>query len=77
MSTRAAQEAVQQALDILGRASADWHNADATVPGGLHWPCAISLARRQLKTALLALAGADDTPMERQRCLTANRGAHP
>ncbi len=75
MSAQTARDAVQAALDILGRASADWRNADAAVPGGLHWPCAISLARRELRTALLALAGADDTPLERQRLLTAKGDA--
>lgn len=77
MSAQAAQEAVERALDLLGRASIDWQNADASVPGGLHWPAAVSLARRELRTALLALAGATNPPVERQRVLTFKGDARP
>ena len=47
--------AVQGALVILGRASADWRNGGGCDSGALHWPVAVSLARRQLHQALEAL----------------------
>lgn len=47
--------AIREALDLLGRASADWQNGTAAVPGPLHWPVAVNLARRELATALEAL----------------------
>ena len=55
MSPAAAQARVQQALELLGRASQDWRNGTAEVPGALHWPVAVSLARRELRQALEAL----------------------
>jgi hypothetical protein len=65
-----AQEAVQAALDVLGRASADWRNGGQCESGALHWPVAVSHARKLLRTALLELAGAADTLTERQHWLT-------
>lgn len=77
MSARTAQEAVRAALDVLARASSDWRNPDVAACGSVHWPVAVSHARRLLGTALLALAGAEDSPMERQRLLTAKGDARP
>lgn len=55
MNAEAAQARVQQALELLGRASQDWSNGTAEVPGALHWPVAVSLARRELRQALEVL----------------------
>ena len=44
-----ARQAMAEALDILDHAAADWHD------GSLHWPVAVSLARRRLREALEAL----------------------
>lgn len=52
MSAPAAQIRVQEALELLGRASQDWRNGTAEVPGALHWPVAVNLARRELAKAL-------------------------
>jgi hypothetical protein len=41
-----ATEVVRQVLDILERASDTWHNGGANESGPLHWPVAVSLARR-------------------------------
>lgn len=54
-----ATAAVRQALDLLGRASADWQNGMDAVPGPLHWPVAIHHARKRLQDALEALDGVD------------------
>lgn len=51
--------AVQAALDILGRASADWRNGGQSAEGSLHWPVAVAHARKLLKTAVLALSEAE------------------
>jgi hypothetical protein len=51
-SSTAPAEAIRQALEILSRASADWRGNDATDPGPLHWPVAVTLARRELAQAL-------------------------
>jgi hypothetical protein len=51
-TTEAANGAVRHALAILGRASDTWHNGDPTKSGPLHWPVAVTLARRQLELAL-------------------------
>jgi hypothetical protein len=60
----AATAAVRQALDLLGCASDDWRNADGTVAGGVHWPVAVNLARRELRQALETL----DNPPWRCAC---------
>lgn len=51
-SSTAPLEAIRQALEILSRASADWRGNDATDAGPLHWPVAVTLARRELAQAL-------------------------
>lgn len=50
-----AAAAGRRALDLLGRASADWRNGGGCESGALHWPVAISFARRELRQALEAL----------------------
>lgn len=50
-----ATTAVHQALELLGRASADWRGNSAAEGRSLHWPVAVNLARRQLARALEAL----------------------
>ena len=37
---------------MLGRASADWQNDTDDVPGPLHWPVAVNLARHRLREAI-------------------------
>jgi len=54
-SAAPAAAAVQRALDLLGRASADWRNGDQSAAGALHWPVSVNLARRALREALEAL----------------------
>jgi hypothetical protein len=51
-TTEATNGAVRHALAILGRDSDTWHNADPAESGPLHWPVAVTLARRQLEFAL-------------------------
>ena len=63
MSAPAAQIRVQETLELLGRASQDWRNGTAEVPGALHWPVAVNLARRRLREALEALE-AEGSPAE-------------
>lgn len=63
MNADAAQARVRQALELLGRASQDWRNGTAEVPGALHWPVAVNLARSELREALEALQD-DHTPDE-------------
>jgi hypothetical protein len=58
MSPRAASDAVRQALELLNRASGEWRNGTPNEPSPLHWPIAVSLARRALRQALSALEGA-------------------
>lgn len=53
-----AADAVSQALDLLGRASADSRNGGGCESGALHWPVAVTLARIELRKALEALAAA-------------------
>ena len=55
MNAAAASASIAQALELLGRASQDWRNGTAEVPGALHWPVAVNLARRELRNALEAL----------------------
>ena len=55
MNAAAASTSIAQALELLGRASQDWRNGTAEVPGALHWPVAVNLARRELRNALEAL----------------------
>jgi hypothetical protein len=43
---------MHRALDLLGRASADWRNGGQCDGVSLHWPVAVSLARRELEQAL-------------------------
>ena len=57
------QRTIAEALELLGRASADWKNGTDAVPGPLHWPVAVNLARRQLREALEALE-AERSPAE-------------
>jgi hypothetical protein len=57
------QRTIAEALDLLGRASADWKNGTDAVPGPLHWPVAVNLARRQLREVLEALE-AERNPAE-------------
>ena len=57
------QRSIAEALDLLGRASADWKNGTDAVPGPLHWPVAVNLARRHLREALEALE-AERSPAE-------------
>jgi hypothetical protein len=54
-STEAETAAVRHVLAVLGRASDTWHNGDPAESGPLHWPVAVSLARRELQQALGAL----------------------
>lgn len=49
-----AAAAVYRALDLLGRASADWRNGGSCESGALHWPVAVTLARSELRRALEA-----------------------
>ena len=63
MNALAAQTRVQQALELLGRASQDWRNGTAEVPGALHWPVAIHHARKRLQDALEAMEP-DHNPAE-------------
>jgi hypothetical protein len=51
-TAEAANGAVRHALAILGRASDTWHNGGPAKSGPLHWPVAVTLARRQLELAL-------------------------
>ncbi len=55
MTPAAASASIARALGLLGRASQDWRNGTAEVPGALHWPVAVNLARRELAQALEAL----------------------
>ena len=55
MNAEAAQARVRQALELLGRASQDWRNGTAEVPGALHWPVAVRVARDELAAALEAV----------------------
>ena len=57
MSAAAALASIARALELLGRASQDWRNGTGEVPGALHWPVAVNLARRELGAALEALDG--------------------
>ncbi len=56
---------VQRALDLLSRASSEWRNGGSCDSGALHWPVAISLARRELRQALKALAKYASVPVLR------------
>ncbi len=55
MNTQAVQAGVRQARELLGRASADWKKGADALPGPLHWPVAVNLARRRLREVLEAL----------------------
>ncbi len=55
MTPAAASASIARALELLGRASQDWRNGTAEVPGALHWPVAVNLARRELREALEVL----------------------
>lgn len=68
-ASQTARDAVQAALVILGRASSDWRGNGSCESGSLHWPVAVTHARRLLKTALLALR-AEET--EQRRILPAD-----
>ncbi len=64
-TTEADKGAVRHALAILGRASDTWHNGDPAKSGPLHWPVAVTLARRQLELALgLSEAQSDETTQD-------------
>lgn len=61
--------AVRQALELLGRASADWRNGGACETGPLHWPVSVNLARRLLRQALEALESPEwKRPSAEPRC---------
>ncbi len=47
-TSEAATVTVRQVLAILDRASDTWHNGDPAESGPLHWPVAVTLARREL-----------------------------
>lgn len=65
MSAEAAR-AVREAIELLGRASADWRNGKDAVPGPLHWPVAIHHARKRLQDALEAF---DDNGLDLEDAL--------
>ena len=46
---------IRRALELLGRASQDWRNGVPAVPGALHWPVAVRVARDELAAALETL----------------------
>lgn len=78
----AARAAVREALDLLGRASADWRNGANAVPGPLHWPVAITHARRALRQALEIIESAEaatatDCALCRHCCGTGFEGDEP
>jgi hypothetical protein len=91
--TEATNGAVRHALAILDRASDTWHNGDPAKSGPLHWPVAVTLARRQLQFALGTLEAQTDeaaqdarngiawwnhlTPTQRSYWLTRARSAVP
>jgi hypothetical protein len=94
MSANAAAITVMhRALDLLGRASADWRNGRQCDGPSLHWPVAVNLARQELQQALGTLeATADEctqdaragmawfnhlTPTQRSHWLTCARSAVP
>ena len=54
-SEQQAAQAIRQALEVLGRASADWRGTGALDTGPLHWPIAATLARQRLAHALEVL----------------------
>jgi hypothetical protein len=84
---------MHRALDLLGRASADWRNGGQCDGTALHWPVAVDLARRELQQALGTMEGQPDertgdaragiawfnqlTPTQRSHWLTCARLAVP
>jgi hypothetical protein len=58
----AATAAVREALTVLERASSDWRNGNAHVPGPVHWTAAIPAAWKALSRALEALEMAGGAP---------------
>jgi hypothetical protein len=84
---------MHRALDLLGRASADWRNGGHCEGTSLHWPVAVSLARRELEQALGTMEGQPDertqdaragmawfnalTPTQRSHWLSCARSAVP
>jgi hypothetical protein len=58
---------LHRALDLLGRASADWRNGGQCEGASLHWPGAVSLARRELQQALGTMEGKPDERTEDTR----------
>jgi len=51
---------LKRALDLLGGVSADWRNGGHGEGASLHWPVAVSLARREVEQALGAMEGDPD-----------------
>jgi hypothetical protein len=92
-TSEAATAAVRQVLAILDRASDTWHNGDPAKSGPLHWPVAVTLARRELQQALGTLEAQSDertedaragiawwnhlTPAQRSHWLTCARSSVP
>ena len=60
MNTKAAADAMREALDLLSRASANWRNGDTHSTGPLHWSAAVPAAWQALSRALVALEAAED-----------------
>jgi len=58
---------MHRALDLLGRASADWRNGGHCEGTALHWPVAIDLGRRELQQALGTLDAPADEPTQDAR----------
>ena len=86
-------EAVHRALDLLGRASADWRNGGQYEGATIHWPVAVNLARDELLHVLGTLESQPDerardaragiawwnhlTPTQRQQWLSCVPGQRP
>jgi hypothetical protein len=58
---------MHRALDLLGRASADWRNGGQCDGAALHWPVAVDLARRELQQALGAVERQPHEPTQDTR----------
>lgn len=62
---------MHRALDLLGRASADWRNGGQHDAPSLHWPIAVDLARQEPQNALDAGAASADERTQDARATTA------
>ncbi len=58
---------MHRALDLLGRASADWRNGGQHDAPNLHWPIAVDLARQELRHAIDAVEAPADERTEDAR----------